>query len=98
MNVKSVERCPSAKSGGIFRTADSLTLAGSPVFALMALLTMYYDSARELLCEAAGGAPWNGMVTMYLLMCAAHLPPWLKHLGRLRGNNGRTRPQIKAGP
>jgi len=36
------------KAAAFFLTADSLTLAGSPVFALMALLTMYYDSAREI--------------------------------------------------
>ena len=76
---------------------DSVTLAASPVFALMALLTLHYDNARELLCGAPGGAPWNGMATMYLLMCAAHLPPWLKLLPYRRSGDSQTQPQIKAG-
>jgi hypothetical protein len=43
----------------------------------MALLTLRYRDARDSLCEAAV-APWNGMVTMYTLMCVAHLLAWLK--------------------
>ena len=61
-----------------FRTADLLTLAASPVFAFMALLTVRIGDARDILCGAVNGAPWNGMVAMYALMCVAHLPPWLR--------------------
>ena len=93
MNATSVEQCPS-ESSGVFQTAEGLTRAASPVFALMALFTLRYGD--NLLCGAASGAPWNGMVTMYILMCVAHLAPWLKLISRLRNGNGWMRPQVKA--
>jgi hypothetical protein len=82
MKARSVEQCPSAENSGIFRMAENLTRAASPVFALMALLTLRYGDARDLVCGTASGAPWNGMITMYMLMCVAHLPPWLRLLSR----------------
>jgi hypothetical protein len=82
-----------AERGIIVRAAEGLTLAASPVFACMALLTLRYGDMREFLCGAGHVAPWNGMVAMYLMMCAAHLPPWLKVLSRKRGSC-RTEPQI----
>ncbi len=93
MSAAPGEQGPLDQSSGIFQ-ANSLMLVPSPVFVLMALLTLYYDNARELLCGAVGGTPWNGMATMYLLMCAAHLPPWLKVLSRQR-SNARTLPPIR---
>jgi hypothetical protein len=95
MNSKSAERT-TAGSSSAFRAADSLTLAATPVFACMALLTLRYEDTRGLLCGAANGAPWNGMVAMYLLMCVAHMPPWLKLLARRRIGIARTGPQSKA--
>ena len=68
--------------------ADSLTFAVSPVCAVMALLALPHQNAQDLLCAAGSSAPWNGMATMYLLMCAAHLPPWLKILARRRNRVG----------
>ncbi|WP_248795653.1 hypothetical protein [Pseudomonas sp. MWU13-2105] len=58
--------------------ADWLGLAGAPTFAIMALLTAS-DARSEMACAAMPG-PWalNGMVTMYLIMSAFHLPPWLR--------------------
>ena len=63
-----------------------LALAASPVFAVMTLLTALYDDTQHLMCGSGNGMALNGMATMYLLMCAAHLPPWLKLLAcRRRG-------------
>ena len=59
MNAKSVEPCPAADGSGVFRAAEGLTRAASPVFALMALFSLRYEDARDLLCGAASGAPWN---------------------------------------
>ncbi|CAN7183723.1 hypothetical protein LJR231_000367 [Phyllobacterium sp. LjRoot231] len=60
--------------------ADWLSLAAAPTFALMALLTGVLGSGPlDALCSAAQDAsPLSGMVTMYLLMSAFHLAPWLK--------------------
>lgn len=62
--------------------ADLLCLAAAPAFALMALLSGMHG-APDLLCSAMPGAsPMSGMVPMYLLMSAFHLPPWLKLVAR----------------
>lgn len=61
--------------------ADWLGLAAAPVFGAMALATAAFGEARPaLLCMAGPGAPpaLAGMAPMYLLMCAAHLGPWLR--------------------
>ena len=84
MNSRWGEQFRSSESSGIFRLIEILPWLSSPGFALMALLTLNYDDA---LCRAAGGTSWNGMATMYLLMCIAHLSPWLKLLsGRQSGS------------
>ena len=57
------------------RAANGLVLAASPVFGVMALLVLSQDAS---LCSMTTGAPWNSMAAMYLLMSAAHLPPWFK--------------------
>lgn len=61
-------------------SAGWLSLAATPTFAIMALLTAVLGSGQPaLLCPAAEHAsPLSGMVPMYLLMSAFHLPPWLK--------------------
>ena len=46
--------------------ADWLSLAATPTFAMMALMTMQQ------------GSLWSGMVPMYLLMGAFHSAPWLR--------------------
>jgi hypothetical protein len=62
-----------------------LSLAAAPTFAAMALLAGIHGSGMPaMLCAAAPDAsPLNGMVPMYLLMSAFHLPPWLRLLSRL---------------
>jgi hypothetical protein len=67
-----------------FGTADWLSLATAPTFAVMALLTgVLGGSPPDMLCSAAQDAsPLSGMVLMYLLMSAFHSAPWLKALGR----------------
>ncbi len=41
----------------------------------------------EMLCSAADMSPLSGMTTMYLLMSAFHVSPWLK-LARRQGALG----------
>ena len=58
---------------------DALALAASPTFAVMALLTATTSgSVTEVLCTIAHASPLSGMATMYLLMSAFHIGPWLK--------------------
>jgi hypothetical protein len=58
-----------------------LSLAATPTFAVMALLTAFSDSQPQMLCSAAmGGSPLSGMVPMYLLMSLFHCAPWLKRI------------------
>ena len=58
---------------------DALALAASPTFAVMALLSATTGgSMAEVLCTIAHASPLNGMATMYLLMSAFHISPWLK--------------------
>jgi hypothetical protein len=66
--------------------AGLLSLAATPTFAIMALLTAVHgDSMSVMLCSAArDGSPLTGMVPMYLLMSAFHLAPWLRLLSRWR--------------
>jgi hypothetical protein len=61
-----------------------LSLAATPTFAIMALLTAVHgDSMPDMLCSAArDGSPLTGMVPMYVLMSAFHLAPWLRLLSR----------------
>ncbi len=57
-----------------------LSLAAAPTFAIMALLTVIQgDGMQGMVCAAARNAsPLTGMATMYLLMAAFHLAPWLR--------------------
>ena len=64
--------------------ADWLYLAAAPTFAIMALLTALLGGGSPL-CSMAGASPLTGMVPMYLLMSAFHLPPWLRLISRRRG-------------
>jgi len=59
-----------------------LSLAATPTFAVMALLTAVHgDGMPDMICSATReGALLTGMVPMYLLMSAFHLGPWLKLL------------------
>lgn len=66
--------------GAALGAADILSLAASPVFAIMALLTAVHGPrAADLICAATDVAlPLNGMTLMYLLMSAFHCAPWLR--------------------
>jgi hypothetical protein len=57
-----------------------LSLAATPTFAIMALLTAIHGGGMpDMLCSAArDGSPLTGMVPMYVLMSAFHSAPWLK--------------------
>jgi hypothetical protein len=71
-------RCRAAR-----RLTNGLRLAAAPTFAAMALLAgLGGDGApADLLCQsAAHSSLFSGMVPMYLLMSAFHLPPWVKLL------------------
>ena len=61
------------------RASKWLSLAASPAFAAMALLTAAQGGPPETLCSAAHGSPaLSGMVPMYLLMSVFHSAPWLR--------------------
>ena len=83
---------PTPREGGAL--TDWLALAAAPTFAIMALLTgLFGGGPMDALCSSAhGGSPFSGMIPMYLLMSAFHLPPWLKQIGRGGGASGPFRP------
>jgi hypothetical protein len=64
--------------------ADWLSLAASPTFAVMALLTAGFGGgAMERFCSA-GPFPLGGMVIMYGLMSLFHSPSWLRLIASRR--------------
>lgn len=67
------------RARAVQRAADWLALAAAPTFTAMALLSAFPgDASAQMLCSAGAVSPMNGMVAMYLLMSAFHLPAWLK--------------------
>jgi hypothetical protein len=69
--------------------AKWLRFAAAPTFAIMALLTIVLDnSPPNTFCAAAGSLWPGGMASMYSLMAAFHLVPWLTLFSR-RGNVAR---------
>ena len=69
-----------------------LSLAAAPTFAIMALVTVIQgDGMQGMVCAAARNAsPLTGMATMYLLMGAFHLAPWLKLIANRRDDAHRS--------
>ena len=59
------------------RGGDWLCLAATPTFAIMALVTAFYDSP-DICSIGPGASVLSGMALMYALMSAFHLSPWLK--------------------
>ena len=61
-----------------------LSLAAAPILAMMALFTRIHSASMpNMLCSAVqDSSPLTGMVPMYLLMSAFHLPPWLNLISR----------------
>jgi hypothetical protein len=69
---------PTARNAPL-RVANGLALAASPTFAVMALLTVVPNGdPMQMLCSSAHTSPLGGMLTMYLLMSAFHIGPWLR--------------------
>ena len=60
--------------------AGWLSLAATPTFAIMALISGISASGQpDMICSSMDDmSPLTGMVPMYLLMSAFHLTPWLK--------------------
>lgn len=87
-----------SRPAAALRTADWLHLAAAPTFAIMAPLTSVLGGAQPDIFSSAMQAtsPLSGMVPMYLLMSAFHLPPWLKLVSAGRGLGVRSRPQASA--
>lgn len=63
-----------------------LSLAASPTFAIMALLTgALHVGPPDMLCSVTQHAsPLDGMLVMYALMSAFHSTPWLKLISARR--------------
>ena len=61
--------------------ADTLCLAATPTFALMALLTGVLGGGQGMPCGQMA-SPIGGMTLMYLLMSAFHAAPWLRRIFR----------------
>jgi hypothetical protein len=64
--------------------AACLSLGAAPTFAFMALLTALGDVPDRLCPPGRDTSPLTGMVAMYLLMSAFHLPSWLKLMSSRR--------------
>jgi hypothetical protein len=63
--------------------ADWLALAAAPTFALMAALTAFGIAGHPVpMCGEISPPLLSGMVSMYLLMSAFHLAPWLRLASR----------------
>ena len=61
--------------------ADWLSLAATPSFALMAVLTAHGQA--DMFCLGAGhGSLLGGMVPMYALMSVFHSAPWIRLISR----------------
>ena len=79
------ETHPGTGGSAEFGAANFLSLAATPTFAVMALLTSVLGGGpADALCSIAGASPLGGMVPMYLLMGAFHLAPWLRLIARRR--------------
>jgi hypothetical protein len=73
--------------------AKWLPFAAAPTFVIMALLTAVFDRGLpQAFCSAAGSPLPGGMASMYLLMGAFHMVPWLKLVSRRRTSPGSLDP------
>jgi hypothetical protein len=60
-----------------------LSLAATPTFAAMALLTGLSGGDADMMCSGVRGtSSLGGMVPMYALMSAFHSAPWLRLIAR----------------
>jgi hypothetical protein len=79
MALLPMNRSEDKRANPVLAAADWIPLAAAPTFAVMALLTgIRGGGPPDMLCSVAHGvSPLGGMGTMYLLMSAFHLAPWL---------------------
>jgi len=70
---------PERGSAAAVRLPEWLSLPAAPSFAVMALISAVSRGTPDLLCTTTSDLSLlGGMVPMYLLMSAFHLPPWLR--------------------
>lgn len=70
--------------------AGLLGLAATPVFAVMALWTVFFGAQTDAFCAIGGGMRMNGMALMYALMSVFHVAPWLTLLSISTHRSGDT--------
>jgi hypothetical protein len=76
-----------------------LSLAATPTFALMAVLSAVQESgAAGVLCSMQHPSPLTGMAAMYALMSAFHLSPWLRLIAKWRSAANRDPSARRAEP
>ena len=69
-----------AAAGKAAWLANCLCLAASPCFAAMALVSTIGADADPICSAGRGPFQLGGMAAMYCMMCAFHLPAWLRKL------------------
>ena len=67
-----------AKPGRRLGAVDWLSLAATPTFSLMALVSAVSGGAEVLCSSMQDLLPLSGMAVMYVLMSVFHLAPWLR--------------------
>lgn len=87
--IAAKDRIAGAKAGNgdvaALGAADWLSLAATPTFAVMALLTSVFGGLPDALGVTSHDTSWlSGMAVMYLLMSAFHAAPWLRLISRRR--------------
>ena len=65
-------------------------IAAAAVLASLSVASTTVASAPASATKPGSGWPLDGMVVMYLLMCAFHVAPWLKRLGDRRAIDDRS--------
>jgi len=87
-------RVPTRNAAAV-RITDGLGLMASPISATMAVLTsMPGGGPAEAFCSSVHASPLGGMTTMYLLMGAFHVAPWIRLVRTRFGDGPRFQPHI----
>jgi hypothetical protein len=72
------------EEGAARDAAEWLSRAASPTFAVLALATLAIGGGTPICSAAREVTPLGGMASMYAVMSAFHLAPWLKLISRRR--------------